>query len=645
MVSKFFQEALLEPQEEGQALVEELISLQEQGRYDSGKKLASGGMKNILIKQDKMTERPVAMAEPRTDKQDHESLFAFIKEARLTAQVAHPNIVPVHEIGVNDEGLPYYTMKYIQGDNLGKVISKLKSKDPEFIEKYTLSRLLTIFIKVCEAVAFAHSKNIVHLDLKPDNILVGAYGQVQVCDWGLAQSLDDISENLEGQVFGTPGYLSPEQISGQGVGKSSDIFALGAILYNILTYEVPFKGGSLNIVLEKTLKGIVVPMKIVSPQNELPEVLELICGKCLSLRPDERYQGINELLEDIEAFQDNLPTRAQNPGVLVRLFLLLKRHKTISILSMTALLVIVCVSFYFSLKVQEESYKRKEVSEKAIEHYNDLAFKHLESFNFDKAKKAAETSLGYKSSTRAHVIMARIYLSRRELEQAEKHVYEIRLQDQRLLDLIQDLKVHKDRSSDEFFLLMVETLIREHYPGFVVDACAVRNANVIDLKEHLPFLKRMIERLNPEIESYELKIVDERIYFKSSAGFTRLSPFANLPVHQLILNGSNVRDLWALANKKQIDRLELRDTMVNDLKPLKGVKINYLDISNTLINDVKPILDLELSQLVVEGIKVRSLGHLTDYVPLKFLRVEEERYKAAHSKRVIKEMKQKGIIK
>ena len=644
LISKFFQEALHEPEEAAQALVNELMELQELGRYNPGQELASGGMKQIQLTEDKMTARVIAMALPRKDKQDNESLLAFVKEARLTAQVEHPNIVPVHEIGVNEEGMPYYTMKYIEGDNLGVILSELKAGQADFTKKYSLTRLLNIFIKVCDAVAFAHSKNIVHLDLKPDNILVGLYGQVQVCDWGLAQHLDDISESLDGKICGTPGYLAPEQIKGCGISRSSDIFALGSILYQLLTYEQAFSGPTLAVVLDKTLCGVFVPMKIMSPKNDVPEVLELISAKCLNVRSSERYHEVNELLADIEAYQNNRPTQAQDPGVLWRSFLLLKRHKTVAILSMIALVILMGVSFYFTIKVQEEAFKRKEVSEKAISHYNELTEKHMEEFEFEKALDTALTSVRYKPSDEVHWDLTRLYIYRDDLNQAEIYASKIINQNRRLMELIVEFKTYENRASDEFFLMMVEKLIRNHYPGIVNDLCYLRNSKVKNLEEHLPFLRKLIESLNPKLGEYQLLVEQGGLFFKTSRGFTRLSPFANLPVHQLILNGSDVRDLFALSNMEKIDRLEFADTMVNELKYLVKIKINYLDISNTVVTDIRPLLNAEVSHLVIEGIKIRDLSFLNGYEPLKSLKIDEARYRSSHDLRHIRELKQQGVI-
>ena len=210
----FFQQAMSEPEESGRELIDELEALQSEGKFSSGEKLSAGGMKDILLKEDRMTQRPIVMAIPKEEKRDMESLTAFVREARITAQVAHPSVLPIHEIGVNEEGVPFYTMKYIRGDDFYMILKKLKTGDLETRKKYPINRLLAVYMRICEAIAFAHSKGIVHLDLKPDNILINPYGVVQVCDWGLAQYLDDPTEDMEGKLRGTPGYMAPEQITG-----------------------------------------------------------------------------------------------------------------------------------------------------------------------------------------------------------------------------------------------------------------------------------------------------------------------------------------------------------------------------------------------------------------------------------------------
>jgi len=225
-----------------------------QKKYAFQQSIDQGGMKRILRVKDKDTSRDIAMAVLLSNNSSNEERNRFVKEAKITAMLEHPNIVPVHDIGVDAAGMPYFTMKLLEGETLSKIIKKLKLNDSKYKEKYNIKSLLWAFKRVCNAIYFAHSKGVIHLDITPENIQFGKFGEVLVLDWGLAKLIDDkekdeqtielhnhINKNLDatldGVAKGTLGYMAPEQASGQNSKKdiTTDIYALGAILYTLLT--------------------------------------------------------------------------------------------------------------------------------------------------------------------------------------------------------------------------------------------------------------------------------------------------------------------------------------------------------------------------------------------------------------------------
>ena len=168
-------------------------------RYKTRDVLGAGGMKVVVRAEDLHAGRDVAMAISKVSSE--RNYRRFLEEARITASLEHPNIIPVHEVGHTPAGTPFFTMKIIHGDTLEQIVEKLNSGDPEFRKRYTLRELLEIFCKICDAIAFAHSKGIIHLDLKPANILVGDYGEVLVLGWGIAHRLntaDSLPEDAHG---------------------------------------------------------------------------------------------------------------------------------------------------------------------------------------------------------------------------------------------------------------------------------------------------------------------------------------------------------------------------------------------------------------------------------------------------------------
>ncbi|MCM8531607.1 MAG: serine/threonine protein kinase, partial [Lentisphaeraceae bacterium] len=188
--------------------------------------IARGGMKIVYKAFDSKTNRNIALAKLQVNK-DKTQFEAFIREARLTAKLEHPNIINVYDVGLDEKENPYFTMELKSGDNLQDILSKLSAGDKTYIECYPLEDLLQIFVKVCDAISYAHAQKIIHLDLKPDNVQVGAYGEVVVCDWGICKIYDkefDTEEfnniefdsdlmnsvTLHGDIKGTPGFMAPE---------------------------------------------------------------------------------------------------------------------------------------------------------------------------------------------------------------------------------------------------------------------------------------------------------------------------------------------------------------------------------------------------------------------------------------------------
>ncbi len=317
-------------------------------KYRQEGMIGSGGMKTVIRAEDSETGRAVAIAVAKDV--SGRSRRKFLEEARITAMLEHPNIVPVHEIGTTGEGMPYFTMKLVSGRNLAAVLHKLQEGDKSFSGLYTLPRLLDIFLKVCDAMSFAHSKGVVHLDLKPENIQVGDFGEVLVIDWGLAKKLEKIKDNtttaglaapppqpeeiektLDGVVKGTPEYMAPEQALGQNSmrGPLSDIYSLGAILYAMLTFHAPVRGSSSDEVIRNAAMGkIIPPRRQADGSRPVPAALQFVAYKALERDPSRRYQSVEALRADVEAYLNGYPTQAEDAGFFTRIMLFIKRRRS-----------------------------------------------------------------------------------------------------------------------------------------------------------------------------------------------------------------------------------------------------------------------------------------------------------------------------
>jgi len=237
----------------------------------------------------------------------------FIEEAQIAAQLDHPNVLPVHELSVTEGGDLYFTMKLVEGETLAALMHSLDNQPRTFA---AIAPFLEIMIKVCDAVAFAHSRGVIHRDLKPGNIMVGGFGQVYVMDWGMARLLDGDSDvslgrdrseslDLDGEPVGTPAYMPPEQAFGlhDETDGRSDVFSLGATLYEILTGQGPYDGAEADAwsMILAARNAEIRPAERFTSAARLPRALSRIAMKAMAPNPADRYQTATALKEDLMA--------------------------------------------------------------------------------------------------------------------------------------------------------------------------------------------------------------------------------------------------------------------------------------------------------------------------------------------------------
>ncbi|MCM8532420.1 MAG: serine/threonine protein kinase [Lentisphaeraceae bacterium] len=362
-------------------------------RYDGSEFLAAGGMKKIYVTKDRLTNRAVAKAVLK-DSENKSKVERFFHEARICASLEHPNIIPVYDLGYDEDEQPFFTMKLIHGQTLKELIASKTA---------SLSELLSVYLKICDAVAYAHSRGIIHRDLKAENIQVSSFGEVLVCDWGLAKkdnehidfhSVESVELNpvtLDGVIQGTPGFMSPEQALGnrENVNHLSDIYSLGAILYFILTSQQPLSEIENKDVLEATKAGKLA--EGLSSKANVPKALVAVCQKALSVEQSGRYQNAQILKDDVVKYMQGFATSAESVNAFGLFKLLVARNRKVSFtLSLSILVVSTLVLwFLFSLSLSENQAKNSQVlAEEALK-----KFKEAEDIKHKLAKDAAPRML------------------------------------------------------------------------------------------------------------------------------------------------------------------------------------------------------------------------------------------------------------
>jgi serine/threonine protein kinase len=321
-------------------------------RYKPVQFHAKGNLGEVLVAQDDELNRSVALKRIQEQHADNaESRRRFLREAEITGRLEHPGVVPVYGLGQDGDGRPCYAMRFIQGESLKEAIERFHAaekpgRDPGE-RRLALRQLLGSFVAVCKTMAYAHSRGVLHRDLKPANIMLGKYGETLVVDWGLARSFqrDDTARSLGeeslqpglaggagetqmGQMMGTPAFCSPEQAGGKWdvVGPSSDIFSLGAVLYNLLTNALPYEASSVLEIIEQVNKGEVIPPR--QRKKDIQRALEAICLKAMAHKRADRYGTALELAADIEDWLADEPVAAHRESVAERLGRIGRRHRS-----------------------------------------------------------------------------------------------------------------------------------------------------------------------------------------------------------------------------------------------------------------------------------------------------------------------------
>lgn len=602
-------------------------------RYGNCSELNHGGMKRIEVVQDNLTGSPVAKA-TLIDQTNPDAVEAFFREARITAALKHPNIITVYDIGFDENERPFFMMELLAGDCLQTVLTKLKNGNRDYLKRYPLNVRLNIFLKICDAISYAHSYGVVHLDLKPENIQLGQFGEVYVCDWGLAKIISDDREfktfdtgvynigTLSGDIKGTPGYMAPEQIKKKfgKKGKRTDVFSLGALLFSLLNLTPPFAGEDLKTTLNNTISK-----QFTDWDKKLPQSLKAVCMKAMSLKRAQRYPTVDLLSKEIIAYLNGFATAAEDAGFISQLKHFINRNKRISYTVFLSTIILFITSSIFVKKLKqnekearlaqknaETNLKRfkteQRKAEKAYTLYSGekkMAHRRLlkihESENlkqqnlptlillsrhyisigsYENAVKLLKTVIRlHPDHSKALTLLGEAYLFQFEFAEAAVTFEKIGAIKYNELSTICEkyvkLKADSEHLPDEHFTeLLTELNSNNSLKNYAIKL--IEMLPLVDYRESfIPLLEKSLEILNPKQEilnfTVERKEGKNYIDLSNNPGITNIKPLNDIYIHSLNLRNSGVKNLNSLPNKPKLYALDLSGTnFTNVLQLVRG---------------------------------------------------------------------------
>ena len=613
--------------------IDDLVQKLSGDRFESKKLSGEGGAKEIYQVKDLVTGRQLALAYPRGESKDDYELI--LREARLHSLLEHPNIVRLYDIGL-DDGKPFFTMKFVEGFTLEKFINE----KPEGRELNTvqINELLDIFLKICEAISYAHSKKISHLDLKPSNIFLDDHGEVLVGDWGLARISNEPDKTFElpleqdygqttlyGYINGTPGYMSPEQCTkGHEKGPLSDIYSLGAVLVFMFCHRPPVKGDADEKILA-TVEG-----KLLFDLNNMPESIQHIVLKALERRPVKRYQNVLEMIQDIQKYRSGFMTSAEPSSFIKQLKLFVFRNKLVSsilviFLVLTSVLTFVyidsikqseketrtaLVSLQKSQKENEELNRKRaaEAYQKSLDLYKD---KEQGRFNYDTYKNelalsSVTLSISLDSQNiESWLLKGKLCLMLNKWEEAEEAFK--RSGREEYLKLAREINQLEEKSQANI-LEKIHSLNDEELTIHYIQKCTYKRS---DTDSYSKFCIKALKVLNPSVKSLNFKYDVEGFELDISGNekLENIYPIRTMRVYSLNISKCKSIRTFNYLKELPLRVLNASNSSLNnrDFRGLENHVINDLNISFCDIDRLNPVLNMPLLKLDIRGIPFKSV--------------------------------------
>ncbi|MBO4619797.1 MAG: protein kinase [Victivallales bacterium] len=325
--------------------------------YPLLKDVGKGGQGTIVAAEDLQFGRRVAIKSLKNS-ENPKARGAFFNEARITAHLEHPAIVPIHNLYVDHENVPHLVMKYVEGKSFRERIAKIKKKYSPLswyqictVERWQRKLRIEHFLRVCEAIEYAHNRNVLHCDLKPENIMVGRFGELYVMDWGMARVIPKGQDWIITSAAGTPRYIAPEVLQHRPYGKTADIYQLGLLLYETVFLRRAFPWRDKTIVLECVKAGELSPMAHYFGCH-VPSVLKRIIRKATALDPLDRYQEVADLAADLRGYLKNEATSVELFPRWSRFTRMLARYSAALLVLFLLVTAVCCGGIIFNLRQQ-----------------------------------------------------------------------------------------------------------------------------------------------------------------------------------------------------------------------------------------------------------------------------------------------------
>ncbi|HZZ78987.1 MAG TPA: protein kinase, partial [Gemmataceae bacterium] len=638
-------------------------------RYIVESELARGGMGAVMRAVDCDIRREVAV-KYLLDQSDVKKKQRFVEEAQITGQLEHPNIVPIHELGIDSEKRMFFSMKMVKGRSVADILKGLRDKPAEMGQEFTQGRLLSIFIGICNALAYAHARGVVHRDLKPANVMVGDFGEVYVMDWGLAKvqvkaavattaagpvmaiPVAKVAEPFDfrappplatpasetsqgssgkvvtsreegadltqqGAVIGTPVYMPPEQASGKldQIDERSDIYSMGAILYEMLALQPPIsKEGGFWPILARVAMGEIVPPEKKAPERarigKIPPELSAIAMKALAKAKDDRYQTVDALKRDIELFIEGRSVSAKQDNMRDMAVKFVKRNKGVSIATAAAAGVLFIVGVWSLVAILRANGRTQQAYDAYVAEQNE---------------KRAQA----KKSVPALVRAARLTIAEKQFDDAVAQLNaaigfddtepEARLLRAQLLianqeyaaarvDLEACLKQQPKREEAKSLLELVRDARKDDRVTLVTFAEEFSRQKVPPLAERMTkSAEKLMASKNDLLQLYQVRI--EAAWPGQRAGMTldHADHFAMSFGETFVVN-----DLEALRGMALTTLAVPSSQNIPDLGPLKGMPLVGVSFYNgSQVADLEPLRGMRLTTLAIQGFyKVRDYSAL-----------------------------------